>query len=584
MKARAEAQGSRRGRAGGEIKRSPGGIRDVEFSVQLLQLVHGHHDPTIRNRSTLGALEELTAAGYVSREDGAVLADSYRFLRTVEHRLQLVEEEQTHALPTDPAARRRLARVLGFTDGPTLTATAAFDETMRRCQSDVRLIHERLYFRPLLEAFAALEAQAVEPADLPSAPVGMSADAVARRLTAFGFGDIRRTRAVVDELAGGLTRVSRLMGQLLPLLLDWLSVSPDPDLGLLALRTLVRRQSSPLPGRHRLPRSRPRRLGACVWSWARAGPWAEAIERNPELITDLDDDDALAPASRATLVDDAVERLRRPGDEDGRRTRLVRLTQDQTLRIATRDLLDIDDISTTGASLTTVAEAVLEAALDHVATDVPFCVVGMGRLGGAEMSYASDLDLLFVVGDTGADRRRGSGRSPVCASSMVRARPTGGHHRPRASSRGRPGTPGSRSSPGYEMYFERWAQTWERQALLRARVVAGDRLPRAPLSQPGSTLSSGDGSRAEDVADIRRIKARIERERIPPCEDPQFHLKLGRGSLSDIEWTAQLPQLRHGVSATGTMTALDALSEPGLVGHSRRRRPAPRLPVSRAHP
>ncbi|HEY7946755.1 MAG TPA: hypothetical protein VID75_03705, partial [Acidimicrobiales bacterium] len=398
MKARAEADALRPGLAGREIKRAPGGIRDVEFSVQLLQLVHGHHDPDIRDRSTLGALTELALAGYVSPEDGRVLADSYRFLRTVEHRLQLVEEEQTHALPTDAAARDRLARVLGFTDGPASTATASFDETLRRCQSEVRIIHERLFFRPLLEAFAVLEpSPPVEGTG--DAPVRvMSADAVSRRLTAFGFSDARRTRAAVEELARGLSRVSRLMGQLLPLLLDWLSISPDPDLGLLGLRSLVVRSHhrALVVTTFRESLEAARRLCLILGS-SRA--MAEAVEHNPELIATLDDDRALAPESRAELVEGALERLHRPGDEGRRRARLVRLTQDQTLRIATRDLLDIDDIASTGAALTDVAEAVLEASLDHVAPDVSFCVVGMGRLGGAEMSYASDLDVLFVFDD-----------------------------------------------------------------------------------------------------------------------------------------------------------------------------------------
>jgi glutamate-ammonia-ligase adenylyltransferase len=562
MKARAESEASRHGLAGGEIKRSPGGIRDVEFSVQLLQLVHGHHDPTIRDRSTLGALTELAGAGYVSGEDGAVLADSYRFLRTVEHRLQLVEEEQTHALPTEPTARRRLARVLGFCDGPAATATALFDDTMRRCQSDVRIIHERLFFRPLLEAFAALEAA---PSDASVGAV-MSADAVARRLTAFGFGDAQRTRAAVEELAGGLTRASRLMGQLLPLLLDWLSVTPDPDLGLLGLRTLVVRshQRTLVVTTFRESFEAARRLCLVLGS---SRVMAEAIERNPELIADLDDDHALAPAPRAELVKDAIERLNRPGDEGRRRARLVRLTQDQTLRIATRDLLDVDDIASTGTALTNVAEVVLEAAVDYVSPDIAFCVVGMGRLGGAEMSYASDLDVLLVFDDPapGVDDRgeqaaeallrfiHGPSPSQRVATVDLGLRPEGGQGRL------------ARDLLGYQTYFERWAQTWERQALLRARVVAGDRA----LGERFLALAHGfvweRPLTEDDVADIRRMKARIERERIPPREDPQFHLKLGRGSLSDIEWTAQLLQLRHGVSATGTMAALDALSAQGAL-------------------
>jgi len=560
MKARAESEASSGGLAGREIKRSPGGIRDVEFSVQLLQLVHGHHDTGIRDRSTLGALAELTAAGYVSGEDGTVLADSYRFLRTVEHRLQLVEEEQTHALPTDPGARRRLARVLGFTDGPSASATAAFDDTMRRCQSEVRIIHERLFFRPLLEAFAALEA----PASTGVGSVGtvMSADAVARRLTAFGFGDAQRTRAAVEELAGGLSRVSRLMGQILPLLLDWLSVSPDPELGLLGLRTLVVRSHhrALVVTTFRESPEAARRLCLVLGS-SRA--MAEALERNPELIADLDDDDALAPASRPELVDEAVERLKWPGDEGRRRARLVRLAQHQRFRIATRDILDIDDVASTGVALTNVAEAVLEAAVALVAPDLAFCVVGLGRLGGAEMSYASDLDVIFVV-----DEQTPAGRGEEAAEALLRfvhgpspsqrvatvdlgLRPEGGQGRL------------ARDLAGYQTYFDRWAQTWERQALLRARLVAGDRQLGERFLSLVHAFVWDRPLTDSDVADIRRMKARIERERIPPREDPQFHLKLGRGSLTDIEWTVQLLQLRHGVSVPGTMAAIDALAAQG---------------------
>ena len=250
---------------------------------------------------------------------------------------------------------------------------------------------------------------------------------------------------------------------------------------------------------------------------------AEAIERNPELIAELDDDDALAPAPRATLVDEAIERLRRPGDEGRRRARLVRLTQDQTLRIATRDLLDIDDIASTGAALTDVAEVVLEAAVDHVAPDVAFCVVGMGRLGGAEMSYASDLDVLLVFDDPtpgAADRGEEAaeallrfihGPSPAqrVATVDLGLRPEGGQGRL------------ARDLHGYQTYFERWAQTWERQALLRARVVAGDRDLGDAFPGPGRTRFVWDRPLTDDdVADIRRMKARIERERIPPARTP----------------------------------------------------------------
>jgi glutamate-ammonia-ligase adenylyltransferase len=354
------------------------------------------------------------------------------------------------------------------------------------------------------------------------------------------------------------------MGQILPLLLDWLSVTPDPELGLLGLRTLVVRSHhrALVVTTFRESPEAARRL-CLVLGTSRA--MAEALERNPELIADLDDDDALAPAPSPELVDEAVERLKWPGDEGRRRARLVRLAQHQRFRIATRDILDIDDVASTGVALTNVAEAVLEAAVADVAPDLPFCVVGLGRLGGAEMSYASDLDVLFVVDEqTSAGRDRGEeaaeallrfvhGPSPSqrVATVDLGLRPEGGQGRL------------ARDLAGYQTYFDRWAQTWERQALLRARLVAGDRqLGQRFLSLVHAfvwdrPLTDGD------VADIRRMKARIERERIPPREDPQFHLKLGRGSLTDIEWTAQLLQLRHGVSVPGTMAALDALAAQG---------------------
>jgi len=559
MKARAEAAVSGRRLSGPEIKRGPGGIRDVEFAVQLLQLVHGRNDPGIRERSTLGALRELAGAGYVAPDDATVLAEAYRFLRTVEHRLQLVEEEQTHSLPTGAGARRRLARVMGFEDDASRSATARFDDELRRCQRDVRAIHERLFFRPLLQAFAAVGTSPGAPArGGPELTAGMSPAAVAERLAAFGFTDVARTRAAVAELAGGLTRGSRLMGQLLPLLLDWLSLSPDPDLGLLALRNLVVRPHlrALLVATFRESPEAARRLCLVLGS-SRA--LVESVERNPELITSLADDHALASTPTDALVSETDDRLRRATDDDARRAQLVRVRQDQQARVAARDILDLDDVRATGVALTGIAEAVLEGALGALGSDVAFCVVGMGHLGGAEMSYASDLDVLFVHDgdDTGGEAvgeallRLVHGPTPAqrVVSLDLGLRPEGGHGRL------------SRSPGGYHAYFERWAQTWERQALVRARVVAGDRALGARFMAMVEPFVWGRPLTEADVADIRRMKARIERERIPAREDAQFHLKLGKGSLSDVEWTTQLLQLRHGIRGAGTIPALASLGE-----------------------
>jgi glutamate-ammonia-ligase adenylyltransferase len=367
----------------------------------------------------------------------------------------------------------------------------------------------------------------------------------------------------VEDLAGGLTRSSRLMAQLLPLVLDWLSLSPDPDLGLLGLRDLVvhAHQRTLLVSAFRESPEAARRLCLLLGS---SRTLVEAIERNPELIATIGDDEALTPTPRDALVTEAGERLHRNDDESWRRAQLVRLRQDQFVRIAARDLLDVDDIVTTGRSLAGMSEALLEAALEVVDPAMPFTVVGMGRLGGAEMSYASDLDLLLVYDD--ADEPAGEavaeallqlmhGPSPAerVATIDLGLRPEGGQGRL------------ARDLHGYATYFDRWAETWERQALARARIVAGDRALGERFAALLDEFVWGRPLTDDDVAAIRRMKARIERERIPSREDPQFHLKLGRGSLSDIEWTVQLLQLRHRIPEASTHAALEILGDRGVL-------------------
>ena len=228
LKARAEQAVTRQGLADRELKRGKGGIRDIEFAIQLLQLVHGRADQHLRSPSSLPALRALAAGGYVSPEDAADLEAAYQFLRTVEHRLQLQEGQQVHTLPARPDARTRLARVLGYRDQAGGTALAQFEADRKRHQSRVRWIHERLFFRPLLESFTAGGGGQL-----------LSPEAATERLQAFGFADADRTFQAVRELTRGFSRASQLMNRMLPLLLDWLSQSADPDLGLLGLRTLA---------------------------------------------------------------------------------------------------------------------------------------------------------------------------------------------------------------------------------------------------------------------------------------------------------------------------------------------------------
>ncbi len=553
LKERSEAEVTKRGLADREVKRGPGGIRDIEFTAQLLQLVHGPRDPLLRSPTTLELLRELANAGYVEEEDADELASAYRFFRAVEHRLQLVDEQQVHTVPADEGERDHLARTLGLRSDPRASALEQFESRLRQAQLGVRLIHERVYFRPLLEAFAGSEG-------------ALSPEAAETRLAAFGFTDAKRTKAAVRELTRGLNRASRLMQQMLPLMLDWLSDAPDPDLGLLLLRNLLsgsQRQSQLLEAFRESPEVA--RTLCTVLGTSRL--MGDTLTHNPDLVTRLPHPERLRTKPLEELVESAVKAVSWRQEREERQEALRRWKDRNLLGIQARDVLYSEGTPSVGSDLTSLAEASLEVALRGKGSPFPFAVVALGRFGGAELSYASDLDVVFVYDGEGAaafeeaDRlsktilRFVGGSSPADRIYEIDAklRPEGGQG------------PMARNVEGYVKYFERWAQVWERQAYARARTVAGDLDLGRRLIDALEAFVWGEGLSPEDAREIRRMKARVETERIPVGEDPEFHLKLGRGSLSDIEWTTQLLQLKHGVRATGTIEALQALRTADLL-------------------
>lgn len=558
MKARSEIELVRRNLAEREIKRGPGGIRDIEFAVQLLQMVQGRGDEALRTPATLDALGALAAGGYVGPEDAAALSAAYRFLRTVEHRLQLYEGEQVHTLPRSPERRAHLALVMGYDHDGGRSAEQRFSEDLRAHRVAARSIHERLFFRPLLEAFTA-----VPPGPLPG-------PAAVERLAAFGFTDAVRTAQAVTELTRGFSRVSQLMQRTLPLLLDWLSAAPDPDLGLLGLRILATGAQSRDPLLV-LCRESPAGARQLCQLLGTAPRFARDMQRRPESLTGLASREFPASRPPEDLRRRAEGSIRWRSGEGSTVLGLRQMAQAEQLRVAARDVLGLDDAVTVGRSLSDLADAVIAAALAHTDPPMPFAVIGMGSLGAREMGYSSDLDLLLVWDPpSGPDRAGDPADAEAVAQGVARMiggdSPATGAYRVDLALRpeGRQG-PVARSLESYAAYYGRWASPWERQALLRARFVAGDELlGRRFLELAGRFIWSRPFT-FDDVLEIRRTKARIERERVPANEDPKFHLKLGPGSMSDVEWTVQLLQLRHGLPATGTLEGLDGLLAAGAV-------------------
>ncbi|WP_461000603.1 bifunctional [glutamine synthetase] adenylyltransferase/[glutamine synthetase]-adenylyl-L-tyrosine phosphorylase [Streptomonospora sediminis] len=559
-----------------EIKLSRGGLRDIEFSVQLLQLVHGRSDPALRSGNTLDALEALSAAGYVGREDAAGLADAYRFLRRVEHLLQLSRLRRTHLLP-DPDSPdgaeqlRRLGRALGFTANPITEFMAAW----RRVAGEVRRLHEKLFYRPLLHAVAKL----------PDSEARLTLEQAGDRLSALGFADPAGALRHLKALTSGVSRRAAIQRTLLPVMLGWFSDAPDPDSGLLGFRQ-VSEALGGTPWYLRLLRDDVRVAERMAWLLGTSRYVTELLLRAPESVAVLADDAELVQRSPETLAAEADSALRRHDTAENAVAAVRALRRRELLRTAIADLLEVSPVEAVGDALTSITAVTIEAALRAAREQVTaqrggdpqtrLCVVAMGRFGGGELTYASDADVMFVHEPVpGTDPVAATETANAIVRELRRLLEMPAADPPLLLDAGlRPeGRSGAmvRTLDSYAAYYRRWSSPWESQALLRAAPIAGDLAVGARFTEIADPLrypEAGVGDNA--VREIRRLKARMEAERLPRGADPALHTKLGRGGLSDVEWVAQLLQLRHAhdvadLRTTGTLDALRTAVSHGLL-------------------
>ncbi len=557
-----------------ELKLGSGGLRDVEFAVQLLQLVHGRNDDELHVASTVNALAALGTGGYVGRDDAANLTASYEFLRLLEHRLQMQRLKRTHMLPEadDEEAMRWLARAAHMRPDGRHDALGVLREELKRHSRRVSRLHAKLFYQPLLESVAQASLGLSD---------GMSAESAERQLAALGYEGPQSALTHLAALTGGTARRGRVQQVLLPTLLDWLSDTPDPDAGLLAYRRLSDELSdqrwflATLRDEGAVAKRLMHVLGTSAYV-------PELLMRAPEVIQlyadgpngpklcDVDTEGAarslVASAARHTDPLRAIAAARS-------------LRRRELARIASADLLGMLEVTDVCRQLTSVWVAVLQAALEAVIrantpeTGPParIAVIGMGRLGGGELGYGSDADVMFVCEPHDGVEESVAVKWAGTVAEQVRTRlgtPSGdpplevdANLRPE----GRSG-PLVRTLASYAAYYEQWSQSWETQALLRAHRVAGDlELGERFLLMADKTRYPAGGVSAETVQEIRRIKARMDAERLPRGADPKTHTKLGRGGLADIEWTVQLLQLRyaHKMPALHTTSTLDTLNAIG---------------------
>jgi [glutamine synthetase] adenylyltransferase / [glutamine synthetase]-adenylyl-L-tyrosine phosphorylase len=561
MKERLErhvAERALRGRSGGseDVKLGPGGIRDIEFSVQLLQLVHGGADPSVRSATTLTALSALVDGGYIAEDDGASLSSAYRWLRTVEHRLQLWGERQVHRLPAGDDDRARLARVLGFRDSPSAGALERFERRHKAVLSDVRSRFEKLFYRPMIESLAE------------ASPHPLSADAIRERLRVLGFRDAERSARTLSKLVSGTSRRARLFRVLSPAMLRFLASSPVPDEGLFSFLRLGEALEERIDALGAL-RDNPAGLAFLARALGSGRVIGDVLAHVPDEITVIaqgSNRTRLPPEEdRKRLVHEAMVSLewRQP---ERRLDGLRRFKRRAMLEIALDDLIGILDDDGVGIALANLADACLEAALSEAHEE--FAVIGMGKLGGRELNYASDIDVMFVHdGDSSSAEKLAE--SLLKSIGEVTREGSAFRIDARLRPEGNSG-PLARSLRSFIEYYERWSRPWQYQALLKARPVAGSEALGREFVERTRRWAWPKRLGQEALAEVRHLKARMEKERIARGTDPRRNFKLGPGGASDIEFSAQILQLMHAhrheaLRVTGTVETIEAARDAELI-------------------
>jgi glutamate-ammonia-ligase adenylyltransferase len=551
-----------------QIKLGPGGLRDIEFTVQLLQLVHGRNDESIRVRDTLGALEALSNGSYIGRDDAERFSAHYRFLRLLEHRIQLSAMRRTHLMPTDERARRAIARAVSL----DLTAEQLISR-WEKVKLEVRDLHQQLFYRPLLSAVSGLSQEDLE----------LTSAQAQDRLAAIGFGDTKGALAHISALTTGLSRRAAIQRQLLPVLLQWFAEGTDPNAALLAFRRL----SEDLGDSHWYLRMLRDSSGAAkrmtqVFSTSRLA--TSLFEKMPEAAAWFDREDELEPDTLESLNAQFEAIVSRHEDAELAAASIRAIRRKETLRVGMGAALGIIDLERTSQGLTDLTESYL-VAIQEIATKFliekqgPLChelaIVAMGRFGGAELGFGSDADVMFVYRVLGEDVNKAQAEAEILVSEIRRLsadqslefeldldlRPEGKNG------------PIVRSIDSYSAYYKRWAGTWESQALLRARLISGEQKIASEFVELINQYRYPEVIEQAAIVEIRRIKARVEVERLPQGADPKRHLKLGRGSISDVEWLVQLFQLKYAsanpqIQTPHTLPALEQMEACGLINNS----------------
>jgi glutamate-ammonia-ligase adenylyltransferase len=594
LKRRIEQQSIRAGTDASDVKTGRGGIRDVEFTIQFLQLLSGGDTPRVRTGNTLEAIRRLAETGGLTDQEREILERTYTLLRTVEHRLQVLYDRQTHALPGSAAEMGRLAARTGYGMGPEAT------ERFRRDLAEAASLNRRILDHLLHDAFP--DDTVPEPeVDLVLDPEP-SPEFVAEVLSRHGFRDVPAAhRALVslgEEKVRFLStrRCRHFLAAIAPRLLAAIAQTPDPDATLVNLAAV----SDSLGGKGvlwELFSFHPPSLGLTVRICSSSPFLTGLLVSNPGMIDELLDSLMIPGLPTQEVLDASLEELCRGAVDIEPIIHAFKASQQ--LRVGVGDILGRQDEVETTRALSGIAESILRVVLAREETRLierlgePMAgqgesvgiragpvVLAMGKFGGREMNYASDVDVVFLYDSEGFSfpirrtRRSAEGTtnahffSELAQRTMKVFNAFGPHGRlyeidPRLRPGGRSG-PAAVSLDDFARFFapEGPAAVWERQALTKARVVIGSRSAATRALQIVNAAAYDRRWTAAEVEAIRAMRFKMEEGARP------LNLKRGPGGVVDIEFVAQLLQLVHGGADRGlrtpeTLAALDLLRAAG---------------------
>jgi [glutamine synthetase] adenylyltransferase / [glutamine synthetase]-adenylyl-L-tyrosine phosphorylase len=565
------------------IKLGRGGIRELEFIVQSLTLIYGGRDPRLRTAMTLDALVRLESYGYLAGDRAQKLRDAYRFLRDTEHKLQVAAGLQTHSLPDNAEAFAVLAARLGF--GKAAQAPDRLREQLRGHRDFVAT-----QFREMLAGGGErTEVKVSGPADT-AWRAARDDDSASAALAELGFNRPAESVNHLRLLAQGATQPSaspyrrELLDRLGPELLDEIRGLADPDLALMNLASFI----SAVGARTSflgLLEEHPATRRVLLKLFASSSHLSSLFIRHPEILDTLVRSDLVhIRRTAAELRDELAGLVGASADFEGQLDAIRSFRQQEFLRIAIADLAGDLELENVQIELTGLAETVLVEALQlarnetarryPLAADLWLCAIAMGRLGAGEMSYNSDLDLIFVyheLGETVAGARETAARVVQKLIAVLEA-PTREGIAYKLDLRLRPsGNAGPlvASLAGFREYHQQSSAVWERQALVRARVVAGDAWLGAEVEASRREFVFERGLTPAEVGEIAAMRERMERE-IGAETTHRLNLKQGRGGLVDAEFIAQMMVLRHGhaypaLRQHGTVGLIRAIAQAGLM-------------------